>query len=83
MEHYWVIARSVTYAQRMQAALGRCGVRCRMFRAPRELVELGCAYALEIPETEIRRAMECFHREQLRPVGVYLTDRGTFREVAL
>ena len=33
-ENYLIIARSVTYAQRMQNALSRAGVRCRIFRAP-------------------------------------------------
>ena len=34
MEHYLIIARSVTYAQRMQRALARSGIRSRIFRAP-------------------------------------------------
>ena len=34
MDHYIIIARSVTYAQRMQRALARAGVRCQIFRAP-------------------------------------------------
>ena len=34
MEQYLIIARSVTYAQRMQRALGRAGIACRIYRAP-------------------------------------------------
>ena len=48
MEHYLIIARSVTYAQRMQKTLDRGGIHSRIFRAPRELTDLGCAYAVQI-----------------------------------
>ena len=50
MEHYLIIARSVTYAQRMQRALARSGIRCRIFRAPRDLTDRGCAYAVQIAD---------------------------------
>ena len=43
MEHYLILARSITYAQRMQSVLTRAGIRCQVFRAPRELTSLGCA----------------------------------------
>ena len=29
MEHYLILARSITYAQRMQRALERSGIRCQ------------------------------------------------------
>ena len=41
MEQYWIIARSVTYAQRMEKALAGAGIRTRIFRAPRELSDRG------------------------------------------
>ena len=41
MDYYLILARSVTYAQRMQFALERAGLRCQIFRAPRELTDLG------------------------------------------
>ena len=37
MEYYLIIARSVTYAQRIERVLGRAGIRCTVFRAPFEL----------------------------------------------
>mgnify|MGYP000645688303 CR=1 FL=1 len=43
MEHYLIIARSVTYAQRMQRALGQAGIRSQIYRAPRDLTDMGCA----------------------------------------
>ena len=77
MEHYLIIARSVTYAQRMQRTLVRAGIRCRIFRAPRDLTDRGCAYAVQI----LTAALTALHRESLDPVQIFLTQRGTFREV--
>ena len=81
MEHYVIIARSVTYAQRMQRALLRAGIRCQIYRAPRELTELGCAYAVEIAMADLTAALQILYREQLAPVQIYLSQRGYYREV--
>lgn len=45
MEYDLILARSVTYAQRMQSVLNRIGIRSQIFRAPRDLTDLGCAYS--------------------------------------
>lgn len=82
MEHYLIIARSVTYAQRMQRALVRAGIRCRIFRAPRDLTDRGCAYAVEIAAGDLSAALPVLYGESLNPVQIFLTQRGTFREVA-
>ena len=73
MEHYLIIARSVTYAQRMQRALARSGIRSRIFRAR--------AYAVQIADSDLTAALTALHRESLDPVQIFLTQRGTFREV--
>ena len=67
MEHYLIIARSVTYAQRMQRALARS--------------DRGCAYAVQIADSDLTAALTALHRESLDPVQIFLTQRGTFREV--
>ena len=77
MEHYLIIARSVNYAQRMQ----RAGIRSRIFRAPRELTDGGCAYDVQIADSDLTAALTALHRESLDPVQIFLTQRGTFREV--
>ena len=41
VEYDLILARSVTYAQRMQRALNRAGIRSQLFRAPRDLTDLG------------------------------------------
>ena len=81
MEHYLIIARSVTYAQRMQRALARSGIRSRIFRAPRDLTGRGCAYAVQIADSALTAALTALHRESLDPVQIFLTQRGTYQEV--
>ena len=81
MEHYLILARSVTYAQRMQRALDRAGISSRVFRAPRDLTDLGCAYALRLSPRDLSRAMVALHQANLDPVQIYLYQRGAYREV--
>ena len=81
MEQYLIIARSVTYAQRMQMALDRAGIRCQIFRAPRELTTLGCAYAVQLQAGELSRALPVLHRAFLDPVQIYVSQSGFYREV--
>ena len=83
MEHYLLIARSVTYAQRMQRALSLCGVRCRIFRAPRDLTDRGCAYVLRVSAPDLSQALIALHRESLDPVQIFLYQHGYYQEVGI
>ena len=83
MEYYLILARSVTYAQRMQRVLERAGVRCQIFRAPRDLTDRGCAYVLRIAVPELSRALTALHRASLDPVQIFLHQHGFYQEVAL
>ena len=81
VEYYLILARSVTYAQRMQRALERSGIRCRVRHAPGGLTELGCAYVVQVAARELPPALAVIHREGLGPVQVFLEQRGIYREV--
>lgn len=81
MEHYLILARSVTYAQRMQKALGRMGIRCQIYRAPRDLTNLGCAYAVRIAAGDLQTALKTLHAEALDPIQIFLYQRGLYQEV--
>ena len=83
MEHYLILARSVTYAQRMQKALERVGVRCQIFRAPRDLTDQGCAYALRVGTMDLSRALYAIHRELLDPVQIFFCKNSVCQEVGL
>ena len=82
MEHYLILARSVTYAQRMQRALEKAGIRCQIFRAPRDLTDLGCAYVLRLAVADLPQALIVIHREGWDPVQIFLYQKGAYREVA-
>ncbi len=82
MEHYIILARSVTYAQRMQKALTRAGIRCQIYRAPRDLTDLGCAYAVRLAVTDLPAALTALHQESLDPVQIFLYQRGLYQEVS-
>ena len=82
VEHYLILARSVTYAQRMQRTLEKTGIRCQIFRAPRDLTDLGCAYVLRLAVADLSQALIAMHREALDPVQIFLYQKGAYREVA-
>ena len=71
VEYDLILARSVTYAQRMQRALNRAGIRSQLFRAPRDLTDLGCAYVVRIGPQDLRLALPVLNREGLGPLRVY------------
>lgn len=53
----YITFRSVTFAQRGEAALRRGGIRCVLQRTPRWMEEQGCGYCLRVQEHEVRAAM--------------------------
>ena len=81
VEHYIILARSVTYAQRMQKSLGRAGIRCHVFRPPRDLTDMGCAYAVRIAVSDLPGALTALHRDGLDPVQIFLFQKGLYQEV--
>ena len=83
MGHYLILARSVTYAQRMQKTLARAGVRCQIFRAPRDLTELGCAYAVRVSTTDLVSVLYMLRRDFLDPLKIFEFQHGYYQEVRL
>ena len=81
MEHYWIVTRSVTHAQRMRGVLIRAGIRCRILRAPMALADQGCAYAVQIEVPDLVPALTALRREALAPVSIFLQQRDIYREV--
>lgn len=81
MEHYIILARSVTYAQRMRRSLDRAGIRCQIFRPPRDLTNLGCAYAVRVSPHDLPEALAALHRDGLNPVQIFVYQQGFYQEV--
>ena len=83
MAYDLILARSVTYAQRMQSVLNRIGIRSQIFRAPRDLTDLGCAYLVRIRPNDLAAALPALRRAGLGPLRIYLQRGGDFQEVSL
>lgn len=81
MEYVLIIARSITYAQRMSVALEQVGVTNRIYRAPAGLTERGCAYAVRIREQDLPKALTALHQAQIRPVQIHLFSHGAYQEL--
>lgn len=82
MDYILILARSVTYAQRMQRALQTAGIRCGISRAPRDMTDLGCAYVLRLAASDLPQALSVIHRAGLDPVSIYSYRNGVYREVS-
>ena len=84
MEYYLIIARSVTYAQRIERVLSRAGIRTLVFRAPLELTKgEGCAYAIRLIPDEMPTARQLLLENGLYQVRLLKTDVSGVWEVAL
>ena len=86
MKQYLILARSITYAQRMQRTLSQTGIRADVFRAPMELTGgRGCAYAVQIGASHLPGALRAINGAGLGPVQVYVTDpnQDGYQEVIL
>jgi len=81
VEHDLILARSVTYAQRMQKALMRAGIRCGVFRAPRELTERGCAYVVKVAAYDLAPALTVLYEASLQPLQIFHFSEGRYQEV--
>ena len=83
MEHYFILARSVTFAQRMQKLLERNGIRCQIARAPRDMTDLGCAYTVRVAAENLPAALTILRGTSLAPVQIFSYRLGQYREVSL
>lgn len=81
VETYLLLVRSVTYAQRVQKVLGRAGIRCQIFRAPRTLTDAGCAYAVYVAAADAAAALRVLRESALLPVKMFFDQQGVYREV--
>ena len=83
MNHYLIVCRSVTQAQRAGYLLSAAGITNRIFRSPVGLTERGCSYSVRIGEPYLARAMEILRQNSLQPVKLFLHRGGQYFEVAL
>lgn len=69
MNHYLIVCRSVTYAQRMMRTLQRAALACHIMRIPQGLVPSGCGYAVRIPGRGSQPGSAGYWANQYAPCG--------------
>ena len=65
MKYCLITFRSVTPAQRAEAALRRAGVECNIQRTPKWMEEQGCGYSLRLRAKDLQMALEMLRREEV------------------
>ncbi|MCF2618364.1 DUF3343 domain-containing protein [Oscillibacter valericigenes] len=70
MDHYLLVARSITHAQQMMKVLDRAGIRTRVLRASAEVTGRGCGYTLEVSERNYAAAVRRLQDAQVGPVKI-------------
>jgi len=83
MDHYLLMARSVTRAQQMAEVLGRSGIHVRVRRTGSGVSKSGCGYSLEVSQNAYPRAAQALREAGQLPVKVFFVSGGERREVAL
>ena len=84
MEYYLIIARSVTYAQRIERVLSRAGIPSHVFRAPLELTKgEGCAYAVRLTADAVPIARNLLRDNGLQQVRFLKSDPSGVWEVSI
>lgn len=81
MEDVLLTARSITRAQRMDAELRKRGITAALIRAPANLSERGCAYALRLRPEKLDAALAILRNTGLMPYQIFVRSGSEVREV--
>lgn len=84
MKNCLITFRSVTPAQRGEAALRRAGMECTIQRTPRWMEEKGCGYCLRVRCADIAQSADVLKRSGIAFRRIYrLLKDGKLEEVVL
>jgi NADH/NAD ratio-sensing transcriptional regulator Rex len=84
VSYYYIICRSLTYAQRTATTLQKAGILGTVLRAPKAVATSGCSYAVRISANQLSQSLKKLNQAGLAPLRVYLGEAdGEFREVSL
>ena len=73
---YFIMCRSLTYAQRIANALERAGISARILRSPAEISPAGCSHSVKIAQRYLSRAMAVLNQTRLPYLGIYVESAG-------
>ena len=84
MEHYIIMCRSLSYAQRGERILEKAGITAYIIKAPQGVTPEGCSYGLRVSRSRGRGAIELLKKSGIRLGKVFRQGMGEqFREVEL
>ena len=84
MIYYLILCRSLTYAQRTEAALRRAGISAHILRAPKAVDSEGCSHMVRVSERDLSPALVVLARGKLSPKRIFiLASDGSYKEVLL
>lgn len=84
MQHYLILCRSLTYAQRAQRAVERAGVTGTLVKAPQDVTGGGCTYGVRVPTGKVDIAVEVIRKAGLPMGKIYRYEPdGSLKEVRL
>lgn len=79
MYDFYMTVRSVTWGQKGRDALTKAGLRCALLRAPREISDGSCAYALATRRRDAERAQTVLTQAGVGWQGCFLQRQdGSF-----
>ncbi len=74
--------RSVTPAQRAEAALTGSGITCKLVRTPRWMQEQGCGYSVHLTAGEVPSAVALLERRKIAYRKIYCAgEKGRWEEM--
>lgn len=82
-QDFLITFRSITYAQRGEAALKKVGIFCRLRRTPGELSNRGCGYCLTLSGSEALAAVEILRQQGIAFAKIYAQGAGGMEERVL
>ena len=84
MNMCYITFRSVTLAQRGEAALNREGIQCWLQRTPRWMEERGCGYCLRVRPQDVQAGVAALRLNQAGFSKVYrMTGDGRGEEMKM
>lgn len=84
MAYYFIICRSLTYAQRTAKVLERVGITSYIIRTPKSIAKEGCGHGVKIAQKNLEFALAALTKADLSPKQVYISfGDNSYREVDL
>lgn len=73
----YILAKSVTYAQRLMRVLQAQGIRARMTKSPKSISNAGCGHAVVVRNGNVNEILSYIVGAGLPPFRIFTTEDGT------